>query len=278
MPILRKTLHRPSKRERMRRTDRAFEIVAKVFLVVYALYVIAIWISERPSLHLAGVEVGGVHAVEREPLETIANDALDGRLLWKIKRNNALLYPKRAVATAIARFDARIKNVAVDIGEDRSVHIDIAEYSPAYLWCPPGGVDATSTLLIDCYFADERGYRFAQAPVYSGSPFLTFETPLRSAYPIGSAFLTPEEFARLETFLLHLSAIGLHPVSVREAGMHDFLITTEAPWAIRWRTTEDPEAAVANLKLVVEHIAKEPEEALNIRTIDLRFGNKVFYR
>src|SRR3989338_168338 len=200
----------------------------------------------------------------------------------RIDRDNFLLYPKRAITSAIKSLDARVKEVDIVLIDRRRLVATVSEYAPALLWCPPERISATTTVTTGCYFADHEGHIFAPAPEYSGNPFLTFAT----TYPAVSehsfladlSILPTDEFLKTSAFLRRLAEIGLMPRIVEEVAPHDFVIVTDRPWTIRWSSAGDPETDAENLTLVLEHLPKDGTEPEAVESIDLRFGNKVFYR
>jgi hypothetical protein len=283
MPIFRNTI-RKSRRERMRRIDHAFAILAQTLLIFYFLFFFAAWLSHRDKFQITAVSIEGVHAVDPRAVENVVTAELSRSLLWKIDRNNALLYPRYALRSEIGLVDGRVKDVETDIEGER-LTIRLREYVPTFLWCPPSidpkdestAITATSTTSsIGCSFADETGHIFALAPEYSGSPFLIFQTTIRGID--AHAILPTDEFNKVNTFLALLAPLALIPRQVEQAGAHDFIITTDQPWVVRWSSTRDPRADVRNLALVLENLETDPANLATLKAIDLRFGNKVFYR
>lgn len=284
MPIFRSTL-RSSGRERMRRIDHAFEFVVQLLLIVYFLFVLASWISERESLRITEVSVSGTLAIDAEQVKGATLSLLAQPLLWKIDRNNFLLYPKRAIVKAVSKLDARVKVVDIKLEKRKRLMVTVSEYVPALLWCPPDDsehISATTTAVRGCYFADSEGHIFARAPEYSGNPFLVFATTFpeinEDSFLDNFAILPKDELARLNAFLSELSKQGLSPRIVSEAGANDFIITTDKPWTVRWSLAGDPEKDGANLALVLEELESGTGAMEKLESIDLRFGNKVFYR
>lgn len=283
MQFFRNTI-RKSRRERMRRIDHAFAIVAQILLVCCFLFVFSAWLSYRDKFQITVVSIEGVHAVDPGIIGSLVTSELSHPLLWKINRNNALLYPRRALRSKIMMLDTHVK--AVDaVMEGTRLTIRLSEYSPSFLWCPPlsdsgaGSISesaSTTSSTIGCSFADETGHIFAPAPEYSGSPFLMFQTTIRGND--AHAILPADEFDKVNMFLAELAPLALIPRLVEQSGMHDFIITTGEPWVVRWSSVRDPKADARNLKLVLQNLSADPANLATLKAVDLRFGNKVFYR
>jgi hypothetical protein len=295
MPIFRHSIRRSSRRERARRIDRAFEIFLKGFLLCYFLFVLSAWLSYRPTWRIVEIRVLGTQAVDPALVEGIARTALAHHLLWKIDRNNAVLYPWREIQRATKMLDTHVKGVKTRV-DGKQLTISVSEYVSAFLWCPPDSFGETGAPLSDtqsptttpltaatteaqivgCSFADETGHIFAAAPGYSGNPFLVFVTTLHKES--NGAVLSAEEFKKMNMFLDKLKGLGLTPHMVRESGMHDFTITTGEPWVVRWSSERDPETDARTLALVLQNMNGDHAGTSTLKSVDLRFGNKVFYR
>ncbi|OGZ08653.1 MAG: hypothetical protein A2942_02575 [Candidatus Lloydbacteria bacterium RIFCSPLOWO2_01_FULL_50_20] len=274
MPIFRNTIRR-SRREHLRRIDHAFEMVFRVLFVCYFLFIFSAWFSYRETFHIAEVEIRGVQAVDAGSVEGKIESQLARHLLWKIDRGNSILYPRSAMRSAILDVDSRVKDVTIAV-EGKKLTAVISEYSPAFLWCPPENVSTTTITMRGCSFADLEGHIFSPAPEYSGDPFIVFATAIEAGKT--NDVLPREEFDRVSTFLRSLSGLGLVPRVVRQSGEHDFLITTAEPWAIRWSSERDPAEDARNLALVLKNLNEDHSTASVLKAVDLRFGNKVFYR
>lgn len=275
MPIFRNTI-RKSRRERVRHVDRIFEIILKVFIVGYFLFVLSAWLSYRPAFRISEVTVEGARAVDVKNVHNVAEAQLARHLLWKIDRNNALLYPRSGMRLAIMAVDTRIKSADLVVS-DKQLTVRLSEYSPSFLWCPPeSATTTTTTVTAGCYFADSAGHIFAPAPEYSGNPFLVFMTTRSDKNK--SAVLPQEEFTKINIFLRKLNDFFLTPRTVRQSGANDFTITTDQSWEIRWSSARDPEEDAHNLALVLENLSKDHMSTSTLKSVDLRFGNKVFYR
>lgn len=284
MAILR-SVSRQSRRERMRRIDRGFQLTLQLFLVCYFLFVLLAWVSYRPELRISEVRIEGAQAVDSTAVGTMAQSMLAERFLWKIDRNNRLFYPKRAMIQAIKALDTHVKEVTLTVVGKKQLLIHLSEYSPEFLWCSPGSIATSTTvtaLTTGCYFADSTGHLYAEAPDYSGNLFLTFETTIpeygKDSFLSRSSILPKGEFDTVSMFLHKLDDLELSPQRVEQSGPHDFTFITDKSWTIRWLSTRNPDEDVANLSLVLQNLNSDHTNINNLKSIDLRFGNKVFYR
>ncbi len=298
----RKTLK--SERARMERIDARFQVMAQILLVLYALFVLASWLSYRPAFALTSVNVAGTHAIASSEVQKIAESALHTRVLYRIDRNNMLLYPTTAVLDQIKAKYPRVKDAHLKFDDRHNISITVLEYMPAMLYCVgfenfkeskplQKVIDASTTestvpsstddqSLSTCYFTDQQGYIFASAPNYAGYPFMAIVASstvnAKATSPVGTYALDAETLHNIGGFISQLNSIGFTTHAVELLAEHDIRIKTDRPWDILWTTTKDPTESITNLGLVLESIKKDKKAEGEITLIDLRFGNKIFYR
>ncbi len=281
--IGRKTLK--SSRARTRRIDIFFEHTAHVFLLSCALFLGLAWLSYRPALQIASVAIDGVHSVDQSAVNELVAHPLAQRVLYRINRNNMFFYPSTQVFRELMALDPRVANVKLVFEGRHRLHVTLEEFTPALLYCVHGGTalvptsaSTTPDLLRECYFADARGYVFASAPTWSGYPFLTIIASSAETSPLRKFALEASEYAKLKAFFVVLEQTNIHPHTVTILSDGDFRISSEHPWDILWASGKDPEASANNLALVLHSLQQEPSKEADVRIIDLRFGNKIFYK
>lgn len=305
-----------SRASQQRRIDAVFAFGIRTFLVAALLYGDIAWIAMQPDLQIEKVTVAGTRAIDPDALAGIARDHLERDFLPALSYESEFFAPTDAIAATILAEYPRIARAEV-IAAEQIVRVDVTEYGPAYLWCGWGSPRTTASVSHDesdspenattsseevlrpmreeCLFADERGYLFAHAAAYSGSPFVRFFTTPTSTDPsvlateipdasqgvrraIGTAMLSPEEFLRVTTLLQHLTHVGLSPRSVTAIGEGDYEIATEKTWTLLWASELPPEESVERLERALTAIESDHTSEEPVRVVDLRFGNKIFYR
>jgi hypothetical protein len=61
-------------------------------------------------------------------------------------------------------------------------------------------------------------------------------------------------------------------------GGNDFRVSTGHAWDILWTSVKDPQVSVDNLALMLRSLEQDPSKEADLRVVDLRFGNKIFYK
>lgn len=274
----------------MRKVDKTFAYIGYTIIILYAVFLLSAWISLRPSLHITALAVEGAHATSEESIKNVAVVHLDDTILFWIKRNNRLLYPVAEMERVVKSQSPRIANVKTVFDSHQSMRVIITEYTPNFLYCMRSDllplISSSSPLAYqpkDCYFADEDGYVYAEAPEYIGYPFVAIvasstEEAVTHQSPIGTTVLTEAAYARIRMYIDDLSEVGLTTHSVTLLGGGDIRAEVGMPWVLLLATDRDPDRTIANLGVVLANLEKTPDKGKGVREIDLRFGNKIFYK
>lgn len=266
----------------MRRIDQVFEHIGQGLLIGYFIFTFASFVAYRESLRIHRIVVSGAITTSTEAIISLAQTSLTRKLLWRIPMDNAFLYPKKGITLAILTSDARIKSAGMEVNANKDLLIQITEYTPKNLWCGiVGAVASSATVISPCYLADEEGYVFASAPNYSGYPFTVYRTQIAGSdevgSPIGLFVLPKEEFTKVAALASALEHAGMILRQIDQRDAHDYTLALNEPWTLTWSSTGDPIKSVQNLKLVLANIALTSASSTP-ESIDLRFGNKVFYK
>lgn len=138
----------------------------------------------------------------------------------------------------------------------------------------------------DCYWVDDRGYIFAKSPQYSGSPLLTIieNDPSRNetlvgTSPIGSFVFEKNEFTHLVEVVdqLHLTQFSLRRLVRMSSG--DVILDIGYPWNLAMNIKAEPKDALTHFFLALRELGDVATgDKSQLKVIDVRFGNKVFYR
>lgn len=278
-----------SHQSRLRSIDKTFLHIAEVVLAVTAVVVVLTWMTHRPSLYISTIKVEGVHAVDAKSIYDIADRALAGKFLYSINRNNTYLYPASLVEAEIKALSQRIAYTKVSFPDRHTLLANIVEYTPTFLYCRKSEDlrrDASSTENIvpsDCYFADEKGYVFSHAPEYIGYPFVAIIAsssvegmPLPS--PLGTVPVDPKEYETIRSFVDRLSRAGFTTHAITLLERNDIRLSLDTSWTLLWTTTEKPEQSISNLQVLLTAMNGDKKAKGEVREIDLRFGNKIFYK
>lgn len=259
------------KMERKRRIRQILIILALAVLIGTPIYLL------RTSRFLiSAVEIKGNAVTPSEKIQAITAQDLAGNYLWIFPKSNILLYPKQKIKSDLLSQIPRLKSVDVSLSSPRSLRVSVLEREPFALYCRDV---SNPNVPAGCYFLDQSGYIFAEAPAFSNGVYSVYGSDPALESPISSIYMSEEEFAPLDPFIKSLSEAGLYPQAFTLKGdEYDLTLSNKA--LIKWNKDDDLEKVKSNLESFVLDPAFSQESGGldHILYIDLRFGNKVFYK
>ena len=82
----------------------------------------------------------------------------------------------------------------------------------------------------------------------------------------------------MHTFVNQLARAGFTTHAITLLDKDDIRLSLDAPWTLLWTTTEKPEQSISNLQTLLTSMSGDRKAKGEVREIDLRFGNKIFYK
>lgn len=249
----------------------------KTFLKVLFIFAGALGLVFGPSLltkseylQIKNIKIEGASSVSTQEISKISESLLSGNYLGLYSKSNIVLYPKRSIEKKILSQIPRIHIANVALSGLDEISIFVEERNPRYVWC--------RTESSDCFFLDEEGYVFDEAPNFSAGVYVVFRGESKEDF-LGSFAFSKDQFDNLKNFLDGLKILSINPSSVL-VEKDEIEIIFSGDSRILIRLDDDLDKSLSNL----ESVLNDPK--LEIRTgddsdisyIDLRFGNKVFYK
>lgn len=213
------------------------------------------------------VEVFGNETIETSKILSVVDEKISGNYFWLFPRNNAFLYPRKDIKNDLLENYLRFEEVDVYVGDFPNIAVKVVERKKMFLWCD----DA------QCFYVDGTGLLFQEAPIFSGGVFLTFRGgEVDTENPLGSYVLPTNEFSLITKIFREPDLAGINFRSVEIKENDDFIFETSRGWEIRATRdiAENNFLNKLNLSLASEALLGKDE----LEYIDLRFGNKVFYK
>lgn len=264
-------------------------ILALGWLVVQAL-----WFHTVVIQH---VTFTGNKVLSTNELFTIVQKSLDGKYGFLIPRRSIFFFPKEKIQMELQEQFKRIESITIRRADFNEIKIAITERKPTTLWCasvdqlsetaPVEGLLHESQSNNLCYFMDATGFIFEKAPKFSYGLFVTFSGGVSAKNPIGQQFLDIQTLDVVLDFIDTLGAFAIHPVSIIDHGVYFQGVFSMAHNGQQFETeilfpkTDSYEKILQDIAVILESPEVTTEKAqpfLPIASIDVRFGNKVFYR
>lgn len=281
----RNVLNSPGLSELKRHRKKTF--LNKILFSLLGLLVLlgfSVYLSRLNSLNIRNIEITGNKIVDTDALTQEITQEMSGKYFWLFPKTNIFLYPQNTIIKDLQNKFKRLENINLSIKNDKTLAVSVSERKALYTWCgntPPAIVDQTT-----CYFIDENGYIFDQAPYFSGGVYFKFYGSTSGTDPSGSYF-SKQYFKQLIYFKNILVEFGLKPVALYitpDQNVEVFLengVSSKNEPEIIFKQNGDYENIAENLKAVLTTEPLQTEfknKYSSLQYIDLRFGNKVYYK
>lgn len=258
-----------------------------IFLIIFFVLILSISFALRiPAFNINNLIISGNKVIETKVIEDIVKNEISGHYLWLFPKTNFLIYPKYKIKKELNSKFKRFENLSIKVKDFKSLEVNVSEYEGKYLWCGVVVPILNSNINQKCYFLDDSGYIFDEAPYFSGNVFFKFygDDIVNKENPLGSYFIK-DKFVKIIEFKNTIEKMNLKPNALwldndREA---NFSLSNEPMIGPRiiFKIDEDYQKLAENLQAAIstEPLQTELKTKLSsLLYIDLRFGNKVYYK
>lgn len=263
--------------------------VRKIYIYTFgtlACVILFTYLSRIDKLNIQSVEIVGNNVTDTTLVTKTINEEMAGHYLWIFPKTNIFFYPRTKIEAILHDKYKRLKDVDAGIKNNEILEVKVTEREPKYNWCgqssPEDGGGKT------CYFTDDSGYIFDEAPYFSGDVYFKFYGNIDHAdTPAGNYFAT-SQFTKFITFKDILEKLGLKPASLyyeEDKGDITVFLTrnknaSSSPKIIIKNTADISKIAEnLNAALSTEPLLSDFKKKYDsLLYIDLRFGNKVYYK
>jgi hypothetical protein len=265
-----------------------FKKILLYLLGLTVIFVLLIYLSRLNSLNISKVEILGNRMLETEAVKKTVADQVAGYYFRFFPKTNIFFYPQDAIKNELQNKFKRLNDINLSIKDNNVLEVFLTERTAKYLWCGPDlGAELLNKLRSSaatepCYFMDENGYIFDEAPYFSGTVYFKF-----FGAPSAESYFFKQDFKQLTAFKDVLLDLGLKPMALYVTNDGDVeiflskgsssLFTTEPK--IIFKLGTDFQNVIENLEtaLNTEPLkSKFKNKYSSLEYIDLRFGNKVY--
>lgn len=275
----------------LKRKDRNVLIrKISIFVFLFLLLLVGLgFLSRWEKINIKNVEISGNKMVETEDIRAVVDAEIAGSYLWFFPKTNFLFYPKSKIESLLSDKFARLEDVSVTLRDAATILVSTSERTALYTWC---GVDfETSNSKTEegqCYFMDKAGYIFDLAPYFSNDVYFKFfGVPTGDvSEPLGAQY-HPDIFERLVVFKDSLKQMGVKPslILIKDDGDIELYLVSNIPppdgQKIIFKKDTDFSKVAENLQaaLTTEPLQTDfKKKYSSLLYIDLRFGNKVYFK
>ncbi len=254
-----------------------------IILIVGGACAATVYVSRAQIFNIQSIEIKGNKIVDASLIENIARTQMATSYLGLIPKTNILIYPQDEIKESLSKEFRRLTDIQLDLEGGRNLKISVAERVGVYTWC---GLEPSPNE--KCYFVDKEGFIFEEAPYFSEEVYFKFYGGNFDTNEAGLGnYFNKENFNRYVEFRNILGELGISAVAIHQASEEDGKIILSSKNLrsdnpiINFKTSSNFEEIAANLQTSLE---TEPlkgdfrKKYANLEYIDLRFGNKVYYR
>ncbi|MBU1557428.1 FtsQ-type POTRA domain-containing protein [Patescibacteria group bacterium] len=272
------TKYRSSQLTQKRKKQFQLKFILIVVILISFVFVLSA-LSKSDFLSIDKIEIKGNDVVKEEDLRKIINKNLEGNYFRLFSKSNILIYPKQAIKVESERLFPRIKEFDFSLDLPRSLNVNIAERKPYVSWCDK-----------DCFFVDKEGYIFEKISILPET-FFTYYTDLREltpssdfvprkpSSPIRQFILNSENFKEVDSFVKFVDGLGLEPYKFMAEGEKYSIYLGTQKTQIIFDKNQNIKEVMNNLQSILNMDEfTDIENFKKLEYIDLRFGNKVFYK
>lgn len=276
-----KILYSPRRIERSRQTlTFATAVVsgALVFAFAYGIY----WFFNYQKLHIQSLRIHGAEAVAASDIERVVREYMSEWVWGLFPRSNYALFSSDEVSKRITKAFLRVSEAHVEKTFPDLADVTIRERTPWGIVCEgtTNARIASSTIESDqwpvCAYVDQSGFAYEYSPMLFGA--LTKKIFLGDAdVAVGESAVPDERLRMYDDFRDHFSRFAL-PVTA-------MVMTKENPRDVHmyvgdWYILVDRDSRAKDVAKVLRPLLERElsGKMSRIDYIDLRFGNKVFYK
>lgn len=273
----------------------------------FILSIIIIWgitfIVNLKSINISSAEVYGIDTETTKLIRQKVNETIEGKYLWLFAKSNIFLYPKDKIAAAVQALTPRIEQVTVSLKDHDILAITVKEKVGQAIICNglPDFIENIINLEKSegCYFADQNGVIFSEAPVFSGSAYKRYYVPdidvaSTTQNLIGSQIIDSVKFKKIETFYdaVRQARITAQAILIKPDGEYELYInnpvqmgdnaedisSTAVVYLDSKSSFEDQLANLVSFWTNQLSVGRSSGKMPVFDSIDVRYGSNVFYR
>ncbi len=217
-----------------------------------------------PFFQVDEIMVGGAENLKEESLVNFVEEKIEFDLL-SLSSKNILLFSSNGLRKEILDKTSVVRDVSVEKIFPAKLKLKFTQRIPRAVWCNTRDTDF-------CSYIDREGITFRKAhDIKKGSPVIVKEGDLS----LGKKVIDSNHLERILLFMREAGNMGLETNYFHILDEKEVEAYMKERWAIRF-TFEEIEREIENLRLVVRELNKKEIE--NLKYIDLRFGDRVYYK
>lgn len=268
-------LYTPRERRGAKKNTAGAFWTGAIILLITAFFVGGVYLSRLPAWQVNKVEITGEETLHPEELKVKVRQAVSGNFALLFPRASFPLINKSKLASLLKKEFPKIAEVEIEKEFPDQILITVRERK---IWGILCNDLHEARQVTRCAYVDTYGFGIEEAPDTVGSLILKIKTDFKEILP-GSQILDPElaqKMMLLEEQTQKSARAGAIGFSYAENNPKEVVLETDEIFRLIFLLEGDLNNTFEVLKRVLEEEIKEKRSRLDY--IDLRFGNKVFYK
>ncbi|MEK7564041.1 MAG: hypothetical protein AAB510_00525 [Patescibacteria group bacterium] len=270
----------------------------KIYISIFLFFITVValcLISRIDRLNISTVEVKGNRIIDTKVITKIVDDQTRGYYAWIFPKTNILFYPKNNIKDKLSLELERLEGITLAIKNNTVLEISVTERTGKFIWC--GDSLDQEANQEKCYFLDDRGYLFDEAPYFSGDVYFKFYGSTSGdavgrangdgGNAIAGSYFEKENFQKFILFKSLLEEMGLNPEKLYVENENNAKMilhrgsTLGRGAEVLFKPDFDVDKVSENLRAAfnVEPLLSDIKNKYSsLLYIDVRFENKVYYK
>lgn len=245
------------------------------------------YFSYQKKVRVTEVELSGGLLVTEQDVKDETLNFLKGTYFWLFPKNNTFLVSKSSLEKHLTDVFKRIETIESERIGTNKIKFTITERKPIAVWCRETRDEiSTSTVVTydlrteECFFIDQNSVIFATAPNFSGDAYFKYYGLVEKEMPIGEKYIASStEFTLVNGFIDATKRLKINPLFLKSKESGEFSLVIYGGGQIFFDSKKSLESAYANLESLLNSPEfSSPNILSNLDYIDLRYGNKLFYK
>ncbi|OGZ95136.1 MAG: hypothetical protein A2847_00600 [Candidatus Sungbacteria bacterium RIFCSPHIGHO2_01_FULL_50_25] len=257
--------------ERARKPSRKRKIAFIFFaFLLCALAGSSVYLLRHPALQVTDISVVGLRRVLPAEIELKIREELSGNFFYVIPRSSIVLFSASALEGTLKSAMPRLASLHITREFPSKISVEAREREFWAVFCAGEGGE--------CGYMDRTGFVYESAPQSSGSLILSVRKDTGSV-GIPSQAIEPalaEQFADAVRVLKEEIGEDGESFFIFSELRDEFRIKVRSGYTLYIKRDDEFKNTIAILKTFLEKEAGENRKDLDY--IDLRFGNKIFYK
>lgn len=241
-----------------------------LFFLILLLIAGLVYLLQIPQIQITKTNITGNSFVTTQEIQNKTDEILNSKILWLIPKRNIFLFPSSVLASKIKQNPAVI-DVEIDKDFFDTLNITVTEQEKEAIYC-------TSFERNECYYINGEGFIYSQIREYIVPEQEIIIYREGDQRKITENILQKELYQNVLGFIKSSARYG---VSIRHAILKTDAVLefhVDSGTVLLNSRYDDYEKNFNNFIALFEQEVLSKEQLSEIEYIDLRFGNKVFYK